>query len=715
MKNIFKIYKKDFKDIFSNYTVLLIIGGLTILPSLYGWFNIKASWDPYGNTGNINVAFVNNDEGAQVFDKNINIGDKLVDKLKDNTSLGWNFVDEKTALKGVENGTYYAYIEIPKTFSKNLTSIATSNIKKGEIIYKVNQKINAIAPKITDKGASTIQLQINQTVSKTVGEILSEVFNELGLKLEQGLPKLVSIENSLVEVQGKFSKIDETVNLVSDINTRLADIIKTIQQDIPSLQKTLANSKNLSSDVKLFLKDTKNSLNKISPIIKEDLLIISNVSSSAHDITQNLIDAINKGSDSASILVDSLYSKLSTLSSMNKTVTDFLYKLDEITMTHPFKGVLSQLQTINTKLDVALNKLNEIASDIENNQKPSINSLNNLLKLFNDVNIISSNILDNFDLKISNPINNIFEESFVVVNNIIDVLKKAEAKLPEVEDILAKSIVLSKKANEGVNYIKENLPIAKSIINDLVNAISKVNDNKEVNDLISLLKNNVTKQSDFLEQPVDLVTESLYPIANYGSAMTPFYTALSLWVGILLLMSLISTEVHGEFKPLEVYFGRGLTVLSLALLQALIASVGCIVLLGVSLKNPILFVLLSLFAGIVFTSIVYSAVSLLGNVGKAFGVILLVIQVAGSGGTFPIEITPEFFQKINPFLPFTYAIGALRETVGGIYQPNLTKDIIVLLIFLIVSIIIATILKAPILKATAKFRAKFKESKLIGH
>lgn len=715
MKNIFKIYKKDFKDIFSNYAVLLIIGGLTILPSLYGWFNIKASWDPYGNTGNINVAFVNNDEGAQVFDKDINIGDKLVDRLKNNTLLGWNFVGEKTALKGVENGTYYAYIEIPKNFSKNLTSITTSNIKKGEIIYKVNQKINAIAPKITDKGASTIQLQINQTVSKTVGEILSEVFNELGLKLEQGLPKLVSIENSLVEVQGKFAKIDETVNLVFDINTRLADIIKTIQQDIPSLQKTLANSKNLSNDVKVFLKDAKNSLNKISPIIKEDLLIISNVSSSAHDITQNLIDAINKGSDSASILVDSLYSKLSTLSSMAKTVTDFLYKLDEITMTHPLKGVLSQLQTINTKLDFALNKLNEIASDIENNQKPSINSLNNLLKLFNDVNIISSNILDNFDLKISNPINNIFEESFVVVNNIIDVLEKAEAKLPQVEDILAKSIVLSKKANEGVNYIKEKLPIAKSIINDLVNAISKVNDNKEVNDLISLLKNNVTKQSDFLEQPVDLVTESLYPIANYGSAMTPFYTALSLWVGILLLMSLISTEVHGEFKPLEVYFGRGLTVLSLALLQALIASVGCILLLGVSLKNPILFVLLSLFAGIIFTAIVYSAVSLLGNVGKAFGVILLVIQVAGSGGTFPIEVTPEFFQKINPFLPFTYAIGALRETVGGIYQPNLTKDIIVLLIFLIVSIIIATILKAPILKATAKFRAKFKESKLIGH
>ena len=121
MKNIFKIYKNDLKDIFTNKVLLVIILGLCVLPSLYAWFNIKASWDPYGNTGNISVAVVNKDLGAEIMNKKVNIGDELVNKLKNNKDLGWKFVDSKKALEGVNDGTYYAYIEIPSNFSENLT------------------------------------------------------------------------------------------------------------------------------------------------------------------------------------------------------------------------------------------------------------------------------------------------------------------------------------------------------------------------------------------------------------------------------------------------------------------------------------------------------------------------------------------------------------------------------------------------------------------
>ena len=643
MKNIFKIFKKDLKDVFTNFALLTVIIGLAILPSLYAWFNIKASWDPYGNTSNILVAVINEDKGSKIFDKDVNIGDKLIDKLKDNTSLGWQFVSKEVASKGVEDGTYYASIEIPSNFSDNLTSLVSEDVKKGEIIYTVNEKINAIAPKITDKGASTIQLEVNQTVVKTVSEVMFEALNEIGVTLETELPKLTKVESSLVEVQSKFKDIDKTIDLASSA-------------------------------------------------------------------VSDLITALDKGYENAPELVDSLANKLSSLSSTSKTLTEFLVKLDKITPGNSLKDAIAQLQSINSKLDTAISGLNTVKDQIANGQKPSLSNLNGILKVTKDINNITSNILNNFDSKIVNPINNIFDQGFTVANNVLDVLNRAEEKLPKVNNILGTALEFSGSANDTVDFIKEKMPMAKNIVNELVDAVSKVNNSDDMADLIALLKNDIVSRSDFLKQPVDIVTNTLYPVANYGSAMTPFYTVLSLWVGVLLLCSLLSTEVHGEYKPYEVYFGRGLTFLAITLVQALIVSLGDIFLLKVSMINPLLFVLISLFTALVFTFIVYSLVSVFGNIGKAMAVVLLVIQVAGSGGTFPIQVTPKFFQVLNPFLPFTYAISAQREAVAGVYMPNLNKDIIMLLIFLAVFIILNVLLKGPINKATSGFVKRMGES-----
>ena len=229
MKKIIDIYAQDIKDIFTNYAMLIVVISLCILPSLYAWFNIKASWDPYGNTGNIPVAVVNNDKGNTLRNKYINIGDELINKLKKNNKLGWKFVSESEAEKGVKDGTYYASIEIPSNFSKDLTSLITSNVKRGEIIYTVNEKINAVAPKITDKGASSIQLQVNQTVVETVSQVLFETFNTIGIELEKQLPKLSNIENTLIEVQDKFPDIYNTVDLASDGISKIETFSKDLK------------------------------------------------------------------------------------------------------------------------------------------------------------------------------------------------------------------------------------------------------------------------------------------------------------------------------------------------------------------------------------------------------------------------------------------------------------------------------------------------------
>lgn len=715
MKKIIDIYKKDMKDIFKNYAMLIVVLALCILPSLYAWFNIKASWDPYGNTSNISVAVVNNDKGTTLRDKPINVGDELIDKLKENDNLGWKFVDKSTALKGVKDGTYYASIEIPSNFSTDLTSLITSKVKKGEIIYTVNEKINAIAPKITDKGASTIQLQVNQTVVETVSEILFETFNEIGIELEKQIPKLSDIENTLVEVQGKFVDVNKTVNLASESISKIQNLANDLKKDLPLIQETLKNSKGLSSDVKDFLQSSKGSVNDIIPVIKNDISLINDISTSIVDVSNSLIEAASKGSDEALKLIDNLSVKLNSLSNTNKSLIKFLSKLNAITPNHPLTDTINQLQSIDSKVSQAISALSTAKDQISSGQTPSLDILNKINQVGNDIQGITSNIYSNFDTKITTPINNIFDKGFTVADDVIKVLENAEAKLPQANDILDNVLQLSAKGDEGIKFAKENIPKAEKIINELVSAIKKVNNEDDLSELVSLLKNDIVSEKDFLKEPVTINEHKLYPIKNYGAGMTPFYTVLSLWVGLLLLSSLISAEVNGEYKSFEIYFGRGLTYATIAIIQALIVSVGDIYLLGVSVVNPTVLILGSIFTSIVFTFIVYSLISVFGNVGKAFGIVLLVIQVAGSGGTFPIEVTPKFFQMVNPYLPFTYSISMLREAVGGVYQPVLTRDITILSIYIVIFLILSLILKKPLNKLFEGFKNKFSESRLSEH
>lgn len=715
MKNAIKIFQDDIKDIFSNKALIIVLIGLSILPSLYAWFNIKASWDPYGNTSNISVAVVNKDKGTTLFNKDFNIGNKIVEQLKDNNSLGWKFVDEKQAKRGVETGKYYASIEITQDFSKNIVSVLSKDINKAEIIYSVNEKINAIAPKITDKGASTIQLQVDQAVVKIASEVVFKTLNDIGVSIEQNLPMLTRIESSLIGVQSKFSKMNNTLDTATDASRQVLDIVKSLKKDMPMIESTLKNSIDLSSDVNEFLQGTKTSMNEIAPTVKNDLQIINNISSSTASRIGDLIIAIQENSENIPELVDNLYDKVNNLNSISSNLLEFLTRLDKITPGTSLEETINSINRISSGLNTAKLALSRIKEQINNGQRPTWNNLNGVLSVLKDVNSITEKLLNNYDSNIVKPLNDIFDKGMTVSSDVMTLLKTEEEKLPKVNKILDTTLNISGNIDETIAYIKEKVPEAESVLNKLVSALSATNNSKDMKNLITFLKNDVIEQANFLKQPVELVSKSLYPMANYGAAMTPFYTVLSLWVGILLLTSILTTEVHGEYKPYQVYFGRGFTFLSIALLQSLIVSAGDIYILGVSVNNPIIFILLSLLISIVFTFIVYSVVSVFGNIGKAMAVVLLVIQVAGSGGTFPIQVTPKFFQNVNPFLPFTYGISALREAVAGIYKPNLINDIIILLIFLVLAVVLNVILKGPINQILSKFTERMKESRLTEH
>ena len=714
MKNILKIYKDDIKKIFTNYAALIVFIALSILPSLYAWFNIKASWDPYGKeaTSQIKIGVVNKDKGAELKGEFKNIGNQIIDQLKENDVMGWQFVSEKEAVKAVEEGSYYAMITIPEEFSEDILSLITDDIKKGKIIYTVNEKINAIAPKITVKGATAVQENVNKTVIETVSDIVLSTAKDLGIEVEGQLPKLDNLYDKLVEIQSKFKDLYETTDLAYDGVNKVADLVTNLQNDIPLITDTLNSTKGLATNLIDFISKSQTEINNIAPTIKTDIGLVRDLADEVSSYVDVVINAINTGSENANVLLGNLNTKVSGLRDYLTSIRVLVEKINGHSQNGALSDVLNNLITAENTLNQLYNEIESIKNSLANGNLIDTSKLENVKTVLNDVSNITGNLYDRFDSEILGNINSILNTANDSAKSALEILQRAQDKLPKVEEILTTVSALCNKGNEGIKYAKDNLPRAEEIVNEVTSKVAKIKDSSDLKDLLKLIANNVEERSNYLTSPVELEENSLYPMRNYGTAMTPFYSVLALWVGMTLLVSMFSVEAHGEYNHMEVYFGKLLLFLTIGMTQALIVSLGDLYLLKIYCVNPALFVTGILFTSVVFVAIVYSLVSVFGNVGKVTAIILLVLQVAGSGGTFPIQLTPKFFQIINPFLPFTYAISFAREAIGGVVQSVLVKDIVIMLIYIVVSILISIFLKKPINNLLSGFTKKFHESGL---
>ena len=714
MNNIFKIYKDDIKKIFTNYAALIVFIALSILPSLYAWFNIKASWDPYGKeaTSQIKIGVVNKDKGAELKGEFKNIGNQIIDQLKENDVMGWQFVSEKEAVKAVEEGSYYAMITIPEEFSENILSLITDDIKKGKIIYTVNEKVNAIAPKITVKGATAVQENVNKTVIETVSDIVLSTAKDLGIEVEGQLPKLDNLYDKLVEIQSKFKDLYETTDLAYDGVNKVADLVTNLQNDIPLITDTLNSTKGLATNLIDFITTSQGEINNIAPTIKTDIGLVKDLADEVSSYVDVVINAIKTNGENVKVLLENLSTKVSSLKEYVTSIRVLVEKINGQSQNGALSGVLSQLETAENNLNQLYNEIESIRNLLDNGNVLDTSKLENAKTVLNDVSNIAGNLYEKFDTEILGNINTILNTANDSAKSALEILQRAQDKLPKVEEILTTVSALCNKGNEGIKYAKDNLPRAEEIVNEVTSKVAKIKDSSDLKDLLKLIANNVEERSNYLTSPVELEENSLYPMRNYGTAMTPFYSVLALWVGMTLLVSMFSVEAHGEYNHMEVYFGKLLLFLTIGMTQALIVALGDLYLLKIYCVNPALFVTGILFTSVVFVAIVYSLVSVFGNVGKVTAIILLVLQVAGSGGTFPIQLTPKFFQIINPFLPFTYAISFARESIGGVVQSVLVKDIVIMLIYIVVAILISIFLKKPINNLLSGFTKKFHESGL---
>ena len=271
---------------------------------------------------------------------------------------------------------------------------------------------------------------------------------------------------------------------------------------------------------------------------------------------------------------------------------------------------------------------------------------------------------------------------------------------------------------QALRSTKDLVEAAREDLQDIIGDLEDLTASERIQELKDLLKSDASTVSEFMASPVQVETNSLYAVSNYGSAMAPFYSVLACWVGGIVLVAILKVavdedeEIYG-LKPYECYLGRYLLFLMLAVAQGVIICLGDLFFLGVQCTNIPLFILSGVVSSLVFSLLIYTLTVSFGDVGKAMAVILLVIQIAGSGGTFPIEVTPAFFQKVNPILPFTHAINAMREIVAGQYGVDYWLDLLKLLVFIPLALLLGLVLRKPLIRMNEFFEERLNSTKLM--
>ena len=695
MKNIIEIFRKDIKEVFRKTNTWIIIVGLIFLPSMYAWPNILSSWDPYGHTNNIKVAVTSEDEGATVDGKDLNLGKSLVNGLKNNKNLDWQFVSNKQeAEDGVRIGEYYASIVVPKNFSQDMTSVSRTEPQRATIEYTVNEKINAISPKITNSGASAIANNISKNFVETANGIIFEKLHEAGIKFEENLPSIEKAKQEIFKLNDNFSTYEQAVSELIAKVEHSSNVLNNVQNILPEIDRVATNSIMLADKAGITINNIQGFNERLLPIINNHLNVVEEVSREANVIAKEIQQKPDK--------IEEIKARQKALDSRLQASEERLQLVKNI---FEYFNNLSNERLFNSQLDrvtILLNDImmiKEVNNNIYNNMDHYDEIANTVKEEFVNksarVNEVSTNINSKLNDEIAPLISQVLNKAEVNIDKVSGIIAHAQGELPTVERKLSEAEIKINNAYGKLLLLQAQMPSAKSKIQKLTDEIKKADSGIDKNQLFNLLKVDYKQQAEFFANPVKLQENKLYHIENYGSAMTPFYTVLSIWVGSLLMSSLLTTKVEDEenkYKPYQKYFGRGLLFVIISLFQTLIITLGDMYVLGTQATSPYRFVIYALLISLLFSSIIYTIVCILGNVGKAVCIVLLVLQLGSSGGTFPIQMTSEFFQALYPKVPFTYSIGLLREAVGGVYIPAVERDIKILFIYLIVVLVGGAIL-----------------------
>lgn len=704
VKKAFQIFKRDILRLLKNPVALVITIGICVIPSLYAWYNIVANWDPYGNTANIKVAVANNDQGtSNEYVGELNAGDETVSKLKENDQLGWVFTDADAAVEGVKSGEYYAAIVIPDDFSANLTSMLTGTFTQPQLEYYCNEKKNAIAPKVTDTGAETVEEQINETFVATVSETLVEKIQNAagdldaqGAETQGGILENVQRSNrALQDVRDALTGMQKTIATSKEAGAKAGETLAALSGQIPSLVNALDKGDALLASARTSSRNFASSLNTT---LSHGLTQMGKVSSNANVAVGKLSGAIS----AAGGKVDGA---LADVQMVINDVNGIIIDIREIT---GIDGglILSALEEQLAELQTLKDALQDQSTDIQNSAGAIAGAVSSLDSATQQGISAMEGVQQDMASTVLPQLSQGMDSFSEVSGDLTGVVTSLEPTIAQARGVLAQLTTTLDQASSTMSQADSSLEKLQGTLSTAANDVAALRASESLDKLDEILGASSADLADLMSSPVTLTTKAVYPVSNYGSGVAPFYTNLALWVGGCVLIAIIKLEVDGEgigaFTATEGYFGRWLLLVVLGFAQAFIVCCGDLVL-GMQCLRPELFVLAGIFTSFVYVNIIYALASAFKHIGKALVVILVIVQIPGSSGMYPIEMMPDFFQHLHPLLPFTYGISAMRETIGGMYGMDYAINLGVLAVFLAVALFIGVKLRTLMLNLNLLF------------
>lgn len=703
MSNALRVLGRDLLRLLKNPTALVVVIVLVVLPSLYSWYNVRSFWDPYNNTGNVSVSIVNEDKGTNNdLVGHLNAGDMVVEELKKNDQLHWVFEDKETALEALKRGERYAVFIIPATFSQNLLSITEGALIQPKLLYYVNEKVGPVSPKITDTGASTLDETLNATVIETVSNValktiqsqagdakqsFSDKQQSVSDDFTQALSALDSIQQTISDSQANIeitmSKINEGKGNLSDLGTS----ITAATQEINALSDAVSNAQyqlstyagEASAQAATALEDVRSAQAQTQSF---GSTLLSDFDS-AHAKATDALNALSAQSVNVDALITDLQTLSESLSSAGLSTTELeelIAHLDEnrnsfndllataTTLNTSFAGneeaLSNTLDTFNTSSQTVIDTADTLSSTLFETRIPALaQDLSTLSSAINSIASATENLLTTLDA------------AYATLDSLTSMLEEAHTTLGELTTIVAQ--------------FETGIEETKSSFDTLGTA-------QTLNELFGDGSTEPGKIASFIASPTKVVTEKLYPLNAYGSAMAPLFMNLTFWIGAFMLLVIMNQEVDKEGIPKltsrEAYVGRFLLFAILVILQALICCAG-ILFLGVeTVSAPALFIA-SVVCSLSYLSVIYALSVSFQHIGKGLCIILVFAQIPAATGLYPIEMTSPFFQSLYPLLPFTYGIGALREAICGFYGYTYLFNLLILVAFFVVFFIIGVTLR----------------------
>lgn len=728
MKKSFQIFKRDLGRLFRNRAAVLILVGISVLPSLYAWFNIAANMDPYGNTKAIQVAIANEDKGADSEQMSLDAGQNIVDNLKKNDQLGWKFVDAKEAKMGVKSGKYYAAIVIPDNFSESLLSILSGDIKQPELDYYINEKKNAIAPKITDTGAGTIQQEINDTFSSVAAESISKLLSE---KAGDIAGRVTEGNSSLIRAVAETRKNLEEYNKVLENFQKTVDKSdEVIQNAVKTLDQVNASAKSgvqTLSDSGTVLSDTRTAVGIFSTQFSDSMSNGETLLNNTYVSASAKLGIFETKAGQALTAVDGSLTTASTLLTRNQELLSQLKALNEqiqgnTELSQQFSALIAQkiseLESQNASLQGLVASLKNGNKGIQNAVTTAQSIRTSLEKLAKDSKESLQDYRSNFAQTLMPQLNQSLDSLASLSGSLASTLDGVEPTVEQMKSILNQLNSSLKDSASALGQTKEVLKRVDESLASVQDDLGALQSSQMYQKLTSLEGIDEDSIAGFMSSPVSVQSKVLYDVENYGSGMTPFYTNLALWVGGLILVSILKQEVDRDgkihrFTASQAYFGRWMLFMAVGLVQGLIVCLGDIVLLKVQCVHPVAFVCVGIFCSFIYVNLIYALALTFKHIGKALGVVLVILQIPGSAGTYPIEMTPAFFQKLHPLLPFTYGISAMRECIAGMYGANIWKYLGILAIFFPISLFIGLVLRPLLMNLNHLFDKRLSETELM--